>query len=406
MQGSRWAGVWLLGVSLLVGWGGWVWADGAIVVEKGAQERNPTLRLGAFRGPAALKTQILQDLRVSDWFELTEETPDYLLGVEYRDDDRQQVLTLTIADGLNNPLGKIVQEARDADLPRLSHAAVDALIEKQFRQPGWCRAKLAYVKAEGGIKEIYTADFDGSRPLRLTHNRSLSVEPAWGAGDKLLAYTLYNRFSLDVVLVEMAGRKQRRVSSFSGLNASGALSPDGQQLIVALSKDATVDLYQIGVAGGKLRRLTDSRAVEASPCWSPDGKQICFVSDELSSRPTLYLMPATGGKPSRLLDLPEEAVSPAWSPLGGKLAFAMRQGNGYTIAMVDLKGESRAPTVLVRAEGSWEAPSWAPDGRHLICSRELGGRKSLAIVDSWFGKIQLLPGTEGASLPALSGLSR
>ena len=58
------------------------------------------------------------------------------------------------------------------------------------------------------------------------------------------------------------------------------------------------------------------------------------------------------------------------------------------------------PEIVTAAAGDWEAPSWAPDGRHVICTRARAGKRDLVIVDTLTGSFR--PITEGAilSLPA------
>ncbi|MEI6890638.1 MAG: hypothetical protein V5783_00575 [Pontiella sp.] len=70
------------------------------------------------------------------------------------------------------------------------------------------------------------------------------------------------------------------LSSHGGLNASGAISPDGKSMAVILSKDGNPELYLKSLRfGGRLTRLTRTRpGIEASPCWSPDGNHLVYVS--------------------------------------------------------------------------------------------------------------------------------
>ena len=62
------------------------------------------------------------------------------------------------------------------------------------------------------------------------------------------------------------------------------------------------------------------------------------------------------------------------------------------------------PEVVIPGDlhGDWESPSWCADGRHVVCSRDLGGRKTLYLVDTWYGKVQKLHAGDNASLPDCS----
>jgi TolB protein len=141
--------------------------------------------------------------------------------------------------------------------------------------------------------------------------------------------------------------------------------------------------------------VTNDKGIDTSPCWSPDDRTLCFVSDRYAGKPTLYLVEASGGKPRRLLRAAEEAVAPSWSPVSNKICFSYRTGRRYTIAMVDMNSSNRDPIVLVKVAGDWESPSWAADGRHIVCSSNHGGKRALYLVDSRFGRIIPLKNYQG-----------
>ena len=218
-----------------------------------------------------------------------------------------------------------------------------------------------------------------------------------------MVYTLYANNATNVILMDLLGKRQRRLSSFRGLNAGADLSPDGRWAALCLSRDRRIDLYLLAVESGRLRRLTTNSAVESSPCWSPDGSRICYVSDQ-AGRPQLYTMPARGGNATRLLGNSAESVSPDWSAVSNKICYATRAGRNYVLAVMDMAQPGTPPKIITRADGDWESPSWAPDGRHIVCSHRINGKSGLAMVDSWYGRI--LPVTQPAdhTLPSWSDL--
>ena len=200
--------------------------------------------------------------------------------------------------------------------------------------------------------------------------------------------------------MDIANNRQRVVSRSRGLNSSPALSPDGRTLVLPLSLEGLVDLYASDLADGKRTRLTRDRDVESSPCFPPDGKTICYVSDK-SGRPQLYLMPLATRQSRRLQLGSAECVSPSWTPVTNRLAYAARTAAGqYVIQVLDMSKPGAQPVLVTTAAGNWESPSWAPDGRHLICTRQSGRNQELFIVDSQFRAFQQLTRGTGYSLPA------
>jgi TolB protein len=188
------------------------------------------------------------------------------------------------------------------------------------------------------------------------------------------------------------------------LNSGADVSPDGRLAALTLSLGRQVDLYLMALGASGRSQLTDDLAAESSPCWSPNGDRICYVSDK-AGKPRLYVMPAGGGPSTPLLSEPDEAVSPDWSPVSNTICFATRLGGSYALATVDMADAGRNRKVLPGAAGHWESPSWAPDGRHVVCShRGADGKSQLCMVDTWYGR--LVPITQPAdhTLPSWSNL--
>lgn len=374
-------------------------------VTKSAGEANPSLVLARFEGSEAVRKRLEDTLRRCDWFavQASAQDPDYTVSARHSA-GAQEALDLQVVSRQRGTFG--VRGTAPAGRPdEMVYRAVDELLRKAFGIPGLCNSRLAFaVAGAGNLKEVYTCRFDGSDSRRLTHNGSISTEPTWGAGNRLLVYTLYQNNATSVVLVDMASIRQKRLSRFPGLNAGADLSPDGQSAAITLSKDRRVDLFVLSAQTGLVaRQITNDLAAESSPCWSPRADQICYVSDRIG-RPQLFLVSAAGGKPVRLLSEADEAVSPDWSPVSNKICFSTRQGGEYAIAVVDMADASRKRKIVTNAAGSWESPSWAPDGRHVVCARRTQKGRDLYMVDTW--QSRLIPITRGGdhSLPSWSDL--
>ncbi len=395
--GKTFRAVW---VAALVGGGGLSGpaSQGQIVIHKTAEEQNPQLCLVSFQGPESVRVQLLDSLRRCNWFRVVGSAPadGYSLSAVYLDGSPAQ-LELRVSKG-NQVVAAFRQPGVGQDDRRLVYAAVDGLIGKLFGRPGPCLSQIAAVQASHGKKEIVLCNFDGSEMRRLTHNGSISTEPSWSADGRQLFYTLYSGSRTSIVQVEVAGGRQRRLVAFPGLNAGAVLSPDGRSLALCLSRDNQVDLYVMQMADQSLRRLTRDVAAESSPTWSPDGSRICYVSDR-SGRPQLYVVAAAGGASTALLSDHDEAVSPDWCAVSNSICFSTRQGRQYVIAVVEMGEGGRRKRIVTSAAGDFEAPSWGPDGRHLVCSRATSAGQDLCMVDSWTGRIMPLTQPAGLSLP-------
>lgn len=359
---------------------------------------NPTLGITSFSGDASARGILETMLVRCDWFQVVKDSS--ADRAQARLDVTASANAYLVQARISGAQERIVRvNASGSDWHDAAAKAVDSLLAELFGVPALCTRPIAYVKTDaGGKKEVFTIRIDGSGQKRLTHNNALSTEPAWGHSGALV-YTLNQNNALRIVLVDLKNNRQRTISSSRGLNASAALSRDGRYVALPLSLGKQVDLYLLDLKEGRRTRLTQDRDVESSPAFSPDGAQICFVSDR-TGRPQLYLISTSGGDARRLTKGASECVSPDWSPKSNKLCFSTRVNGQYVVAVMDPSNPQGGHEIVTDAAGNWEAPSWAPDGRHIVCTRSTGGKQDLYMVDTLFHTFQ--PLTKGArlSLPA------
>lgn len=359
---------------------------------------NPTLGITSFSGDASARGILETMLVRCDWFQVVKDSS--ADRAQARLDVTASANAYLVQARISGAQERIVRvNASGSDWHDAAAKAVDSLLAELFGVPALCTRPIAYVMTDaGGKKEVFTIRIDGSGQKRLTHNNALSTEPAWGHSGALV-YTLNQNNALKIVLVDLKNNRQRTISSSRGLNASAALSRDGRYVALPLSLGKQVDLYLLDLKEGRRTRLTQDRDVESSPAFSPDGAQICFVSDR-TGRPQLYLISTSGGDARRLTKGASECVSPDWSPKSNKLCYSTRVNGQYVVAVMDPSNPQGGHEIVTDAAGNWEAPSWAPDGRHIVCTRSTGGKQDLYMVDTLFHTFQ--PLTKGArlSLPA------
>ncbi len=359
---------------------------------------NPTLGITSFSGDASARGILETMLVRCDWFQVVKDSS--ADRAQARLDVTASANAYLVQARISGAQERIVRvNASGSDWHDAAAKAVDSLLAELFGVPALCTRPIAYVMTDaGGKKEVFTIRVDGSGQKRLTHNNALSTEPAWGHSGALV-YTLNQNNALKIVLVDLKNNRQRTISSSRGLNASAALSRDGRYVALPLSLGKQVDLYLLDLKEGRRTRLTQDRDVESSPAFSPDGAQICFVSDR-TGRPQLYLISTSGGDARRLTKGASECVSPDWSPKSNKLCYSTRVNGQYVVAVMDPSNPQGGHEIVTDAAGNWEAPSWAPDGRHIVCTRSTGGKQDLYMVDTLFHTFQ--PLTKGArlSLPA------
>jgi len=119
--------------------------------------------------------------------------------------------------------------ARQGDLQDLASAWVNARVGLETGLPGALGYRIAgSTETSPGVKEIVTVRDDGSDWRQVTRNGSLNLHATWGPGG-VPGWMSYLSGNTDWYY---GGRP---ISTRPGLNASGAWSPDGRLLALAIS---------------------------------------------------------------------------------------------------------------------------------------------------------------------------
>lgn len=106
-----------------------------------------------------------------------------------------------------------------------------------------------------------------------------------------------------------------RYLTYSGHDASPAVSSDGRLTAFSSDRDGRRRIWLKQVTGGAEAALTDGE--DDYPRFSPDGSMLLFLRTA-GTASSLYRVPALGGEPRKLLD---DAVDGDWSPDGRQVAF-------------------------------------------------------------------------------------
>jgi TolB protein len=290
------------------------------------------------------------------------------------------------ASNANNPqvLAKQYNEAASEDMARtVAHRFADEIIARLGGGiNGIAETKIYFISSRSGSKEVWVMDYDGQNQHAVTHLGTIALSPRISPDNSRLAFTSLSKQGWSI---RMYSLELNRLVSFSagtvgGLNQSAAWSGDGTRIAFSSSRGGDPDIWISDANGGNPKRITYFNGPDIAPTWNPKtNAQLAWVSGR-TGLPQIYTMDQDGANVQRMTD-GGYAVSPSWSPNGGFLTFSWNRKygpgapGGQDIYVMDIA--TKRWLQLTHEAGSNDFPSWAPDTRHIVFERKVGGRTQI-----------------------------
>jgi TolB protein len=281
------------------------------------------------------------------------------------------------------------------NLRAAAHKIADDIIFKLLGERGIFSTRLSYVIKEGKRYRLVISDADGQNIRTAMNSGEPIISPSWSPDGKKVAYVSFEDRKPVIYVHELATGRRIPLSNQKGNNSAPAWSPDGKKLAISLSKDGNTQIYSINADGSNLQRLTRGRTIDTEPQYSTDGRYIYFTSDR-GGNPQIYRMSAEGEQAEsakRVTFKQGFVTSPRISPDGKYLAYVANLGGAFRLHILNLAtGDSQALT-----DGtSDESPSFAANGRYVLYSTKVGGKRVLAAVSVTGNSKQILsiPGSD------------
>jgi len=189
--------------------------------------------------------------------------------------------------------------------------------------------------------------------------------------------------SYDVFVMNADGTGRRQLTDDGGFDAAPSWSADGARIVYASDRSdpnrpacemdfsCNVDIYVVNVNGNGQMQLTTEPARDWQPDWSSDGR-IAFVSDrDFPGEPfagEVYVMNGDGTGVTRITTTTEGASQPRWSPDGTRIAFILKEGNSFSLYVMDADGANTQRLAGNLTVGHSVEPdlfddfAWSPDG--------------------------------------------
>jgi len=281
------------------------------------------------------------------------------------------------------------------NLRAAAHKIADDIILKLLGERGIFSTRLSYVIKEGKRYRLVISDADGQNIRNAMNSGEPIISPSWSPDGKKVAYVSFEDRKPVIYVHELATGRRIPLSNQKGNNSAPSWSPDGKKLAISLSKDGNTQIYSINADGTGLHRLTRGYTIDTEPQYSADGRSIYFTSDR-GGNPQIYRMSAEGEQvegAKRITYKQGFVTSPRISPDGKYLAYIANIGGAFRLYILNLAtGDSQALT-----DGtSDESPSFAANGRYVLYSMKVGGKRVLAAVsvDGNSKQVLSIPGSD------------
>jgi TolB protein len=373
-----------------------------------------------------------RDLRNSDRFEVIDSLPAAMVGdrVDYALWDRLGAVWLVTGevegagDGyvlvieLHDVVyGEVRERGRfrlpspiDEDFRMAVHRSSDEIVRWATGDPGMAASRITFTMLDAdGNKDVYVIDSDGENLRRVTRYNSLTESPTWSPDGQRIAFASWRSGVPRIYEVDVFGTNEKMLPPLRGEGdyVTPAYHPDGGTLaFTILGSEAQSGIFTYDLARDCcLTFLSGGPWYDLSPTYSSDGRWLAFNTLRFGDAvPQVMMMPAEGGSPETLSPYEYGGggfyAAPDWSPHGDLVAFHGRidRRGRYHILVANLEDGGRVLRQLT-SEGNNEAPSWAPDGRHLVFVGERSWGFGLMVVDVSTGRIRPLLSGRRVDLP-------
>ncbi len=293
----------------------------------------------------------------------------------------------------------------------VGHRISDDIYQTMTGEGGYFATRIVHIGEEADakgdiVKKLCVMDQDSANHQCLTDGSHLVLTPRFNPEVQKIIYMSYASGKPRLYLLDLPTGKQTIIGDFEGLNSAPRFTPNGKGVAMTLTRGhaGNSEIYTMNLKTRRLKRLTYHRAIDTSPSFEPSGKRIVFNSNR-GGRPALYIMDKSGKNVKRLTYGEGNYYAPVWSPRGDMIAFVKELDGTFHIGVIDVNGEEER---LLTDSFMDESPSWSPNGRVIVFSRQNPDKNTNTIwsVDLTGYNLRQLPTPSDASDPAWSPLIR
>jgi len=243
---------------------------------------------------------------------------------------------------------------------RVAHKISDAVYERLTGEKGYFDTRIVFVAESGGrlnrTKTLAIMDQDGANPSYLTDGSYIVMSPRFSSTSQEITYMTLRPSGSAIYLFNLETARRESIGSFPGMVYAPRFSPDGGRVAFAVERGGNSDIYVMNADGGGASRISFGGGRYTSPVWSPAGDFIAFTKQTGGTFHIGVMRP--DGSDERLLTTSYLDEGPTWAPNGRVLMFSRETPGGPPrLWTVDVTGRIQRPAPY---PGSGSDPAWSP----------------------------------------------
>jgi Tol biopolymer transport system component len=217
-----------------------------------------------------------------------------------------------------------------------------------------------------GHYSLFVMNADGTGQRELATRAGFCAMPAFSPDGKQIAFAKLEGGDREIYVVNVDGTGLHRVAGApKAIDTFPSWSTKGLIAFTRYDPQGGSTLYTVEPDGTGLKQLTPRAANAGDPEWSPDGKWIAFSNNQCSTCPNsdIVVMRADGTRMTQLTSNMGHNVHVTWSPDGEKLLYMHQTSfdpfTNWDLFVMDRDGSS---VVNFTATPDWGegGARWAP----------------------------------------------
>ena len=236
------------------------------------------------------------------------------------------------------------------------------------------------VAVELGTLDVWTMNYDGSQPFRVTTNSASDKEPRFDPSGRRIIFSS-NRFGNDyeILMVNADGSGVTRLTNVAGRDEQPVISPDGTKIAFLgtrpppLFENYDENVWIMNVDGTNPVRLTTNQGFDGRanhPVFNHDGTRIAFdtVRNILTgNNRDIYTIRTDGSDEIRLTSTPGIDTEAEYSPDGNSIVFiSYRDGSATNGEIYIMGADGSNPRRITQTTFRESQPVFSPDGAQIV----------------------------------------